>query len=568
MKRNLVRLANNTYDVLVIGGGIYGACIAWDAALRGLSVALVDKGDFGHATSANSLKIIHGGLRYLQDANPKLMRTMSRERRRWMRIAPHLVHPMPCLIPTYRVLTKSKLTLATALKLNDLMSHDRNRLTDPQKHLPSGRTISRTACLQLLPGAAADSITGGAIWYDAQVYNSERLLLCFVLSAAQAGAEVANYVEVTGFLRDHGGVKGVRAKDVLTGQELEIQAELVVNSAGAWVDSILGFLDGRPPATRFRLSSALNLVTPQILSEYAVGIPSRSTSQDREGHLTQHSRTLFVVPWRQYSLIGTIHTPYAGLPDEFRVTEEDIEDLIDEINTAYPGAALTRQDVYHVQWGFLPAVDQDGQAKCVKLLRQGRVHDHEREDGVKGLITVVGVKYTTARHMAQKVVDLAVKKLARQALPCQTHKTPVYGGQIEQFENFLDQAIQKRPSELSPKAVQHLVYNYGSEYPRILTYVDELPAWGQTITDVSPVLRAEVVHAIREEMAQKLTDVIQRRTELGAVGLPDEVSLHLCAELMADELGWDRTRMEQELDDVRAAYATTIAPIREGTGAV
>jgi glycerol-3-phosphate dehydrogenase len=231
MKRNLVQLAGKKHDILIIGGGIYGACVAWDAALRGLSVALVDKGDFGCATSANSLKIIHGGLRYLQDANLKLVRRMVSERTIWMQIAPHLVHPMPCLMPTYKKLTRNNIALFTALKISDLIGYDRNRIVDPQKHLPNGHTISRTDCLRLIPEAAANGITGGAIWYDAQMYNSERLLISIILSAAKAGAEVANYVEVTSFLRDDMGVKGVKAKDVLTGQELEIQANLVVNSA-------------------------------------------------------------------------------------------------------------------------------------------------------------------------------------------------------------------------------------------------------------------------------------------------------------------------------------------------
>jgi glycerol-3-phosphate dehydrogenase len=551
VKRDLVRLASNEYDVLVVGSGIYGACVAWDATLRGLSVALLDKGDFGHATSANSLKIIHGGLRYLQDANLRLVRTMVSERTTWMRIAPHLVHPLPCLTPTYRKPTRSRMTLAAALMINDLMSYDRNWLKDAGKHIPGGRTISRAECLGLLPGATADGITGGALWYDAQIYNSERLLLSLVLAAAEAGAEVANYVEATGFLHNDMTVTGVTAKDVLTGEEFEIRAKLVVNSAGAWVDSLLSSLNNHAPAPKLHLSTALNLVTRQVLTEYAVGITGRYASQDKHGNSTQRSRMLFITPWRQYSIIGTIHAPYAGRPEDFRVTEEVIEEFVDELNAAYPGAALTPQDVYDVHWGFLPMTNDGDHSDVVKLVRQGQVYDHERDDGIKGLITVVGVKYTTARYVAQKVVDLAVEKLGRKTSQCQTHTTPIYGGQIERFGDFLTQIVHEgNLFGLAPEVAQHLAYTYGSEYCRVLEYLDEEPTWGQTISAESPVLKAEVVRAVREEMAQKLTDVVQRRTEIGAAGPPDEAALHVCADLMADELGWGQGRREREVDEV------------------
>jgi glycerol-3-phosphate dehydrogenase len=563
VKRDLERLERNTYDLLMIGGGIHGACIAWDAALRGLSVALVEKGDFGHATSANTLKIIHGGLRYLQDVNLGLVRRMIQERATWMRIAPHLVHPLPCLMPTYRRLGRGKAIMTAALTLNDLISCDRNRLTDPQKRLANCQVISRSECLELLPGIAADGITGGALWHDGQMYDSERLLLSLLLSATLAGAEVANYVEVTGFLQDGPAIRGVRAKDLMTGQELEIQGALVVNSAGPWVDAVLGTL-GANLKPSFKLSTAINLVTRQIHPTHAVALPTRYTVQDKGGNLVQRSRLLFVVPWRSYSVIGTGHFAHDGPPEDFRVTEETIESFVGEINTAYPGAALTRQDVYHAHWGVLPAVETDFQTNAVKLVRQAQVRDHQRKDGVLGLITVVGVKYTTARHVAQQVVDLALRKLGRDASPCRTQATPIFGGQIDRFASFLDRAVAQRPSGVSPEVAQHLACSYGSEHAKILSYLDEEPAWGRTISPASPVVEAEVVHAVREEMAQKLSDVVRRRTELGAAGLPDGATLRRCVDLMAAELGWDQARVERELAELRDTYAPTMAPIKGG----
>ncbi len=197
--------------------------MAWDATLRGLSVALVDKADFGAATSVNSLKMIHGGLRYLQHADFRRMRASIRERRTLMQIAPHLVAPLPVLLPTYGHGLQGKAVLAAALLLNDVIGWDRNRLCDPQKHIPRGRVISKRACLQQLPGLDPRGLTGGAIFYDAQVHHSERLTLAFLQSAAQAGAQLANYVEATGFHLDRDCVTGVSACDVLTGNRFDIR---------------------------------------------------------------------------------------------------------------------------------------------------------------------------------------------------------------------------------------------------------------------------------------------------------------------------------------------------------
>ena len=559
MKRDLAQLTKKEFDLLVIGGGIHGACIARDAALRGLSVALVDKGDFGQATSANSLKTIHGGLRYLRDGNLRRMRTMASERTTWMRIAPHLIHPMPCLIPTTKKLTRSKVALKAALWMNDLVSFDRKQLKDPQKHLPKGHIISRDACSQLASGLMEDGLTGGAIWYDAQMYNSERLLLSFILSAVEDGAEVANYVEMTKFLHREKSIKGINARDVITGQVFDIRAKVVVNSAGAWVDSILTSLDGdAPPTPKFHLSIAMNMITRQLLPNYAIGVSGSRSGSNRAGNTTYRSQMFFIAPWRQYSLIGTLHLPYNGLPQNHRVCEESIRNFIAEVNAAYPGANLTREDVYHIHSGFLPRHEQNGRADDVKLLREGQVYDHE-EDGVTGLITVVGVKYTTAREVAERAVNLTAKKLGRRFGPCQTHKVPVYGGHIDNFNNFLAQTTAKQPYDLSPDTTKHLVYSYGSEYSRILKYLDENLSWGQSICQTSPVTKAEVIHAIREEMAQKLSDVVLRRTELGAAGLPNEACLRACADLIGGELGWDQARKEREIDEVRAAYTMTKA---------
>lgn len=545
MKRDLNKLAETTYDLLIIGGGINGACAVWDAALRGLSVALIDKGDFGAATSANSLKIIHGGLRYLQHADFRRMRQSIRERRIFMRIAPHLVHPFPCLMPTYGHFMHGKELLSLALMINDLVGFDRNCLDDPQKHILRGRVVSKKECLRLIPGFDVRNLTGGAIWYDCQMYNSERLTLSFLLSADKAGASVANYVEVKGFFKNGNQVTGVRARDRLTEEELDLRARIVLNTTGPWINRILSLLDGRHK-DKTPLSKAINLVTRPIVEEYAVGVPSKD------------SRLFFITPWGNHSLIGTSYLPYHGAPDDFKVTEEDILCFIDQINEAYPAAALKREDVSFFHGGLLPMAGDNSDTGDVALAKHYRIYDHKKGNGIDGLVSVMGVKYTESRHVARKAVDLIFKKLGKKLPMCITAVTPVHGGRIDRFEEFMREEIKSKPYGLTEEIMRHLVYSYGSEYHRVLKYVNENPDWGQTMPNSSEVLKAEVIHAIQEEMAQKLSDVIFRRTDLGSAGNPGEECLRYCAAIMATELGWDKARLQGEFKEVKTVFSPVI----------
>jgi glycerol-3-phosphate dehydrogenase len=544
MKRKLERLANQKFDVLVVGGGIHGAVVAWDAALRGLSVALIERGDFGSATSQNSLKIIHGGLRYLQDGHLSRIRMMARERTTWMKIAPHLVHPLTCLTPTRKKISRSRLAMSVALMANDWLSFDRNRLADPQKKLPSGKIISQHELSHHLPGYDVSTSTGAAIWHDAQIFNSERLVLEFILSAADAGAEVANYVEAIDCLQEDKRIIGVQARDVQTGQTFDIQSKLVINCAGAWIDNLL---EKNALHSGYATSIAMNLMVDQVWSGIAAGLPSRPTN----GKLPQ---ILFIVPWRNQSMIGTWHIPWNKAPDAFRLNEAMVQEFINEVNSAHPPLKLSLQDLQHVTWGFLPVNKKDADKKQVKLTRDAVVIDHQKRDGVPGLISVLGVKYTTARAVAEQVVDLAANKLAVKTARCKTHRRPVIGGRIDDFKTFMKQAIAEAPRAINEESMQHLAYTYGSEYPSLAQYIKQQPELAQRMDPRLSVTAAEVLHAIHHEMAWTLTDVIQRRTELGAAGLPSITILQKCADLMGTELGWSLERQQQEIESAIEAY--------------
>ena len=560
MRRDVHRLTDTVYDLLIIGGGIYGACAARDAVLRGLSVALVDKGDFGHATSANSMKIIHGGFRYLQHADVARIRESIQERRTLLRIAPHLVRPLPCIMPTYGHGITGPEALRVALTVYDALGADRNRgLTDASRRVPRGRLLSRRECLRLVPGVRGEGLTGGAVWYDAQMLNSERLTLAFVRSAAQAGAAVANYVHVTGLLREARRVVGVDATDALSGEPLQIRARLVLNTSGPWMSRVA---DGAQPRSFAapQFCKTLNLVIRRpIVTTYALAVSTPSGAHDRlmdhDALIRRKARFLYISPWRGRAVIGSPHTRYEGDPDALHTGAEEVQGFLEEINHAYPAANLTPDDVSFVHQGLLPMSPRASANGAVELLKKPMVRDHAGE-GCENLISVLGVKYTTARLVAERTVDLVCRRLGRRSPQSASAERPVCGGAIDRLETFLSQAVAARPRGVSAQTIQHLAEQYGTEYGSVLRIVSEDPAFGQPLSGATPVIGAEVVHAVRFEMAQTLCDVVFRRTDLGSAGDPGELAIWVAAAIMARECAWSPDRKTREIETVQTLFGT------------
>ncbi len=550
MQRNIDQLAATAFDVLIIGGGVYGAAAAWDATLRGLSVGLVERGDFGGETSANSQKIAHGGLRYLQSLDIARMRESVRERATLLRIAPHLVMPLPCLMPTVRFGLKSRAVMAGALWLNDRISFDRNRaLRDPATHIPDSRVISRQECLRLIPTLRREGISGGAVWYDGQILNTERLTLTYILGSVLRGAQAANYVCVTELIRESSRITGVKAVDMLTGRSFNIQARVVLNTAGPWVSQVLeSAASGKAvkPKTRTFLK-AINLITRPVYNRrVALGVASPVKSANSLG-------LIFITPWRDRSIIGTAYSPYQGRAQDAHVSEDEIRVFLKEINAAFPQARLIREDVSYVHFGLLPAAS-DGKANESKLpLRKHyELIDHKRSHGLEGLITVLGVKYTTARDVAERAIACALKKLNRPVAVSPSGSCALPGGDIERIDAFISQEARAGAHGLSPAVIRHLIHSHGTLYRSVLAHLDEDKSLSEPIVGSAEVIRAEIRHAVRYEMAQHLADVILRRTDLGSVGHPGEACLRDCADLMAQELGWNAARVEEELKQTRA----------------
>ena len=552
IQRSVSSLSAAQFDVLVIGSGIYGATAAWDAATRGLSVALIDKGDFGGATSANSLKIIHGGLRYLQQLDIIRMRESIRERRVMLQMAPHLVHPLPCVMPTYGHLMKGPEVMQIGLILNDIISYDRNRLNDPQKHIPPGRLIKQDDLFKHVPCICRDGINGGVAWTDAQMYNSDRMVISFVLSAISAGAMAANYVKAERFLISSGKLRAVQCRDLISGKTFEISSRVVLNMTGGWTDSLLSSLNRK--SSRIKLSTAMNLIVNRpLVGEYAAGVRGKFEYIRPDNQMTEGRRILFMTPWRGRTIIGTYHRPYDGSPDDLMVTEHEIETFLKEINSACSEDAVKRDEISLVHKGILPMDGIHPKTGDVLLSKHYRIFDHEKEDGLSGLISVVGVKYTTARDVSEKAVNQIYRKLGRPVSPNRTGSLRITGGDIDSFAKLLDEAIKNMPEGLDSRVMEHLVRNYGSLYRQ---YAEPDPSDGNAdrVPGSSEVLKTEVKRAVSHEMACHLTDVILRRTDLGSAGYPGQIAVEAVAGMMAELLNWDEKRKKQEIDTLNAYY--------------
>ena len=344
---------------------------------------------------------------------------------------------------------------------------------------------------------------------------------------------------------------GAKVFDVLSGERFEIAASVVVNCGGPWVNALLSQLNGYH-FRQVRFSKAMNiLVRRQWVPRYAVGFYSKHQFRDKNALISRGSRLLFITPWQGCSLIGTTHEFYDDDPNSFAVSAAEVCNFVDEINQAYPSACLRPDDVSYVFAGLLPMDGGPGFDQNVNLQKHYQILDHARDGRVEGLISVVGVKFTTARDVAEKVVNLIFKKRGKRPPKCNTANTPVFGGRIERFDDFLRSESQRNNRQVAPDVLRHLVLNYGSAYQNILHHIRQDPRLGESLAPSKPVIKAEVLHAVQEEMGVKLADIVMRRTELGLLGNPEDEALRTCAELVAAELGWDASKRQKELEETK-----------------
>jgi glycerol-3-phosphate dehydrogenase len=536
VKRSLSRLASERFDVLVIGGGIYGLISAYDAAQRGLKTALVERGDFAGATSFNHFKTLHGGLRYLQHLDLPRIRESIRERRTMARIAPHLVSPLAFVMPLYWGLTRNPLTLSAAMAADAFASLDRNVGLPPSLHLPAGRVLGARECQDLVP-AVRPGIKGGALWYDYQMHHSDRLALSFALAADLSGATLANHVEAIDLLRQDGNrVAGAQVRDRLSGgSSFDVRAKVTLNAAGPWAPSWIRRA-GLSPAPAVDFFQNLNLVTTRPASPHAWVAP------------TSEGRALVAAPWQGRIMFGTYEARQPSEADDLDVPAASLQDFLAQINQTFLGIDLEAGDITLIHRGVVPAQIRNGR---LSLKPDAEVWDH-RDEGVSGLVSMLGVKYTVARAVAERAVNSVVEQIGRPAARCRTAMVPLPGGDAPDTARLSTDLA--RTWQLPGEVANHLVASHGTEASTVLETTRQEPALKERVSEKFPVILAEVVHAVREEMACRLTDTIVRRTSLGSAGHPGADAVRACAAVMQRELAWSDAKTAEEVADTEMFY--------------
>lgn len=561
MKRNLEALAAAEFDLLIIGGGAFGAAAAWDATLRGLRVALVEQRDFASGASAECFKMVHGGIRYLQHADIRRLRASCAERSAMLRIAPHLVTPLPILIPTYGHGRQGKAFLATGMYVYDLLTLGRNSgIADDTRRIAGTKLFSRAQTLALFPELEQRSLTGGAVFEDGQMYNTARLVLAFVQSAVSRGALAANYAEALEFLWDGRRVCGARMRDRIGGDEFDIRARLVLNAAGPWADYLLqdGAHFGAHRRGHFSRDACF-LVNRKPRSCYALAVPG--SSRDSDAVVSRAARHLFAVPWRDCTLIGVWHRLFAERPDSARVEDSEIEEWMAEMNASYPALRLTREDVIYANCGLVPFGDSKTATGELSFGKESRYIDH-RKQGVEGLVTVIGIRYTTARGDAARALDLLLQQIPHAPARAATESTPLGGGDIRDFAALETSARQEVADAVSSQTREAWLRNYGTEY-RSLAQLAKLPGQAESIGDSATVV-AELTHAVEEEMAMHLDDVVLRRTNLGSGSHPGCAAVRQAASVMQPLLGWSESQRRDEVAATEAILRHHLAAVPAG----
>src|SRR5215216_6394561 len=547
-------IERQAFDVIVIGAGINGAGVARDAAMRGLRVLLLDKGDISSGTTQWATRLIHGGLRYLEYYEFALVRESLRDREAILHIAQHLVKPLGFLVPIYDRSSRGPLMIRLGMNAYDVLSYDRSM----DRH----KMFSRKEVQDREPGLNPEGLKAAAFYYDAQVEYAERVAVENAISARNNGATIITYANVDHLILENGDVKGVEFTNVFGGERYEVRAPVTVNVAGPWVDEVLADLEGHGTEENDERFIGGTKGSHLIVDPF----PGAPVGEALYVEARKDGRPYFIVPWNGRYLIGTTDIRYEGDLDYVSADEEEIYYLIEETNHVIPEANLSRDSVLFTYSGIRPLPYQPEGAEG-GVTRSHIVYDHSKGRGVGtkktglgegtprvgGLISIVGGKLTTYRNLSRQTVDMVYDKLDLKAPGSHTGEVPLPGGDTQDFEAFA--AGFKAGSGLTDELAERLLRLYGVRAPDVLEMAGDDPSLkmplGPSATVETGIIGAEVLYAFRREMAQTLSDVLLRRTMVGmgpSVGLDvDEAA----AQVAAEHLGWSEERARNEVEGYR-----------------
>ena len=560
--RDLARLAD-PYDVVVVGGGITGVCVAREAAGRGLRTLILDKSDFGHGTSSATSKLIHGGIRYLETYEFSVVRESLRERRVLALAAPHLVSQQRFLMPAWRWSKPNTALIGAGVGLYTALGFDRNRHMPRAMRIPLPRWVGRRQLLRAVPWIDPEGLQGAFAYHDTFNLHPERLLLALLQSAVDAGAQACNHVEVTGFVTAPSGdgavsVNGVEVVDRLGGGTYRVAARTVVNAGGPWMDLVLERL-GRPMGVTVNRSKGVHLLTTPVGG--AGQVTDTVFARARSG------RHVIVSPWQGYSFIGPTDTPVDDTPDTVRADHDDVELILQTVNDTISGGhrKLTLDDIEATTVGVRPLISQGGKDSYTTS-RRHELYDHA-PSGVRNLWSIGGGKWTTGRALGHETVTALLGSAALRGAATRqfdSRREPVSSafGWAEDAEPFLAQAAAARPSlGLGSDTMLHLARLYGTDYVRVLDLVERDPRQGQRLSDRPERLdiAAQAVFAVTHESACTLADVIDRRLVLGTLGQVDRAEVERVAVVVAPALGWSVEHAAAAVDAELARRAAIVA---------
>ncbi len=526
------KMTERTFDIAIIGGGINGAGIALDAALRGLSVLLLEKGDFGNYTTSASTKLIHGGLRYLEYMEFPLVRESLRERERLLKNAPHLVMPLRLNVPIYKHSSRGPLMIKAGMILYDLLSFD--------KSLPSHTFKLKTgsgSLQQVEPSLKQEGLKAISSYYDCQVVYPERLCLEIVLSAKEAGAVVLNHHQVTGVKKLDDGLAELSVNNAAADENMLFRARIVINAAGPYVDQVCELVDSNNPRKMGGTKGS------HIIIEQFEGGPREALYIEA----IQDGRPFFIIPWREYYLVGTTDIYYDGDLDRVVATGKEIEYLLHELNHFIPGKNFNKEDVIYTYSGIRPLPYEPGKKES-QVTRKHIIFDHRKEDPGNNMISIIGGKLTTYRSLAEECVDLVCGKTGSSE-KCRTRQYPLYGARgITDLSHYEEDHVEPfaRRYGISTDTVAYLIRFYGARFQDVLELADEDPSLLEKISDHHQDIKAQVVYAVRHELAQDLEDILVRRTGIGTSQCLGLDCVDKVAGLAGSCLGWNAEQTEKQ----------------------
>ena len=540
-KRDLSSLQSTTFDVLIVGGGITGAWLALHCQQAGLTTALVERGDYASETSSSSSKLLHGGIRYLQQMQFGKVRESAMERAEFIFAAPHLSTPVPFIVPTYRDFQRSKFFLNCGMLAYATLSLGQNTIIgDKAERIPGTRNLNHDQLNTIY--ALDDNHTGGVVFYERHMFDSERMVLEILKSAKAAGATINNYVDVKQLILQNNRVVGAQVNDELGNAAITVRAKLVINAAGPWIDDLNGQLPKAhqaPSINGFAVGS--HIITRQI-SDHAIAI---ATELESDTTIDRGGRHVFVIPWRGYSLIGTSYDEIESCHGDLTIQAQHVDQLLTAVNKGLPNANLTRDDLVSGYSGLYPLRTENIKATVYQGTGEYQVIDHAAANQVEGLVTALGAKYTTGRKLSALTMKLVGKKLGQNSLPT---RSKLAASNYANFDTLVADLVTRFGSEFSIDTIRHIAQSYGSQSSQLLDFA-KTNSLTKLIVPTQPDIVAQVIWAIDEEQAVTLEDVLYRRLSLGLLGIKN-AQVRDVANLMAKHLHWSNDELKDQIGRV------------------